>query len=111
MVFLGGLCLLPILFFLARSRAEARTVLALCIVPVCVGFVPPIATALYAKGSYMTFRALLNAPVYAAAAIVIFPDTFAKHSDDPLHDFPPISPVAAHVRWKKVLKAIGLPRE
>lgn len=71
MVFLGGLVLLPVLAILARRRPDARAVLALCMLPVCVAFVPPLATALFAQGSYMVFRGLLNAPVFAAAAVVL----------------------------------------
>ncbi len=71
MVFLGGLVLLPLLAVALRRGCDARAVLALAIVPVCIAFVPPLATALFAKGSYMVFRALLNAPVLAASAIVV----------------------------------------
>lgn len=71
MAYLGGIVLLPILAFVARGRSDARAVLALCVFPVAFAFVPPVATALFAKGSYMGFRSLLNAPVFAAGAIVL----------------------------------------
>jgi hypothetical protein len=71
MAYLGGIFLLPVLAFVARRRSDARAVAALCALPVAIAFVPPVATALYAKGSYMVFRSLLNAPVFAASAIVL----------------------------------------
>ncbi len=71
MCFLGSLALLPFLMWIARRRSDARAVLALCAIPVCIAFVPPLTTALFAKGSYMVSRGLLNAPVYAASAIVL----------------------------------------
>jgi hypothetical protein len=71
MVFLGGLVLVPVLAVMSRRRADARIALALCVVPIGIAFVPPIATALFSRGSYMVFRALLNAPVFAASAWVL----------------------------------------
>lgn len=71
MVFLGGIVLLPALAWMARGRGDARVVLALCVIPLTIAFVPPVATALFAKGSYMVFRALLNAPVFVASALVL----------------------------------------
>lgn len=71
MATLGGLVLLPLLAFVARRRVDARAVLALCVVPAGVAFFPPLSTALFATGSYMVFRSLLNAPVFAASAIVL----------------------------------------
>jgi hypothetical protein len=71
MVFLGGLLLVPGLALVARRRGDARAVLALCTLPLLIAFVPPLASALFAKGSYMVFRSLLNAPVFAASAMVL----------------------------------------
>lgn len=71
MCFLGSLVLLPFLLWIARRRPDARAVLALCAIPVCIAFVPQLTTALFAKGSYMVSRGLLNAPVYAASAVVL----------------------------------------
>jgi hypothetical protein len=71
MAYLGGIVLFPVLAFVARRRSDARAVAALCVFPFVIAFVPPIATALYASGSYMVFRTLLNAPVFAASAIVL----------------------------------------
>jgi hypothetical protein len=71
MAYLGGIVLLPILAFIARGRSDARAVLALCVFPAAIAFVPPVATALFAKGSYMVFRSLLNAPFFAVGAIVL----------------------------------------
>jgi hypothetical protein len=56
MAYLGGIVLLPILAFIARGRSDARAVLALCVFPAAIAFVPPLATVLFAKGSYMVFR-------------------------------------------------------
>ena len=71
MLYLGSLILVPLVAIAARRRADARAVLALCTIPLVIAFVPPLATALYGKASYMLSRALLNAPVFAAAAIVL----------------------------------------
>jgi hypothetical protein len=71
MAYLGGIVLVPVLAFVARHRSDARAVVALCVLPVAIAFVPPFATALYAQGSYMVFRSLLNAPVFAGGAIVL----------------------------------------
>lgn len=71
MVFLGSLLLVPVLAACARRRSDARAVLALCVLPLVVAFVPPLATAVYGQASYMLSRALLNAPVFAAAAMLL----------------------------------------
>lgn len=71
MVYLGSLFLVPLVAIAARRRADARAVVALCTIPLVIAFVPPLATALYSKASYMLSRALLNAPVFAAAAVVL----------------------------------------
>lgn len=71
MVFLGGSLLVPLLAMVARKRADARVIAALCSIPMVIAFVPPVTTALFAKGSYMVSRALLNAPLFAACAIVL----------------------------------------
>ncbi len=71
MCFLGSLVLIPLVPWVARTRGDARAALALCALPVAIAFVPPLTTALFAKGTYMVSRALLNAPVFAAAALVL----------------------------------------
>ncbi len=71
MTYLGALTLVPFTAVAALRRSDARAVLALCAIPVMVAFVPPIATALYGKASYMLSRALLNAPVFVAAALAL----------------------------------------
>jgi hypothetical protein len=71
MVFLGGLVLLPLALFPARKRADARAVLALGLLPMCIAFIPPLATALYSKATYMVARSLLNVPALAASVVVI----------------------------------------
>jgi hypothetical protein len=71
LVFLGGVALLPFTVLAARTDARARAALALSIIPVCVAFVPPLATLAFRSGSYMAFRSLLNAPLLPAAAITI----------------------------------------
>ena len=71
MVFLGSLVLVPLVALAARRRRDARAVLALCAVPMVMAFMPTLTTVLYDKTGYMLARALLNAPVFAAAAIVV----------------------------------------
>jgi hypothetical protein len=69
MLFLGGLMCLVLLALAARTRADARAVLAAAVIPLAVSFVPWIATTLFHHGSYMVFRSLLNIPVYAAIVV------------------------------------------
>jgi len=69
MLFLGGLACIPLLAFAARSRPDARAVLAAAAIPLLVSFVPWVATPLFHRGSYMVFRSLLNVPAYAAIVV------------------------------------------
>jgi hypothetical protein len=69
MLFLGGLACLPLVALLARTRRDARAVLAAAVIPLVVSFVPWVATTLFRHGSYMVFRSLLNIPVYAAIVV------------------------------------------
>ena len=66
MLFLGGLALIPVLAPVWRHRADARAITAMAAIPFALAFVPWVATPLFARGSYMVFRTLLNVPVYAA---------------------------------------------
>jgi hypothetical protein len=65
LVFLGGIVVLPVLLPAARSRPDARAILAASAFPVALAFTP-LAVPLFERGSYMAFRVLLNAPVFAA---------------------------------------------
>ena len=69
MLFLGGLACLPVVALAARTRRDARAVLAAAAIPLIIAFVPWIATTLFRHGSYMVFRSLLNIPVYAAIVV------------------------------------------
>ncbi len=71
MVFLGGIVLLPLTAVAARSDPRARAVLAVSLLPVAVALVPPLATFAFEHASYMAFRALLNAPVYAVVVVTV----------------------------------------
>ncbi len=66
MLFLGGLVLIPVLALALRRRADARAITAAAVIPFVLALVPWVATPLFARGSYMVFRTLLNVPVYAA---------------------------------------------
>jgi hypothetical protein len=66
MLFLGGLACVPALVFAARTRPQARAILAASAIPFAVSFVPWLATLLYENGSYMVFRSLLHVPAFAA---------------------------------------------
>jgi len=69
MLFLGGLVCIPFLILAARHRGDARAVLAAAAVPFVLAFVPVVTTPLFAHGSYMVSRSLLNVPAYAAIVI------------------------------------------
>jgi hypothetical protein len=69
MLFLGGIACLPLVALLARTRRDARAVLAAAVIPLVISFVPWVSTTLFRHGSYMVFRSLLNVPVYAAIAL------------------------------------------
>ncbi|HEU4365944.1 MAG TPA: hypothetical protein VFT13_10835, partial [Candidatus Krumholzibacteria bacterium] len=71
MVFLGGLFLLPLAVFAAHRDAAARAALALSVIPVGVAFLPPVATVLFERVSYMAFRSILNAPVLPLAVLTL----------------------------------------
>ncbi len=71
MIFLGGLILFPVTAVLARRHLDTRAALAFCFVPVAVAFIPPLATTLYARGSYMVFRSILNAPVLQVVVLTV----------------------------------------
>lgn len=69
MLFLGGLACIPALLFASRTRSDARAILVASAIPFAVSFVPWLATPLYAHGSYMVFRSLLQAPAFAAIVV------------------------------------------
>ncbi|MDH4037639.1 MAG: hypothetical protein OEX18_03860 [Candidatus Krumholzibacteria bacterium] len=71
LLFLGGITLLPFTAVAARTDARARAVVALSLIPVCIAFVPPLATLSYQYAGYMAFRVLLNAPLLPAIVVTV----------------------------------------
>jgi len=71
MLFLGGLAWFPVLLVAARKRPDARAIVAACALPIGMAFIPPVATALFERGSYMAFRSLLNAPVFPGIVVAV----------------------------------------
>ncbi|HEX5131861.1 MAG TPA: hypothetical protein VFX92_05180 [Candidatus Krumholzibacteria bacterium] len=71
MVFLGGVVLIPFALPAARARPGIRAALAMAALPVSLAFVPPVATLVFDRVSYMAFRVLLNAPMLPIVVLTI----------------------------------------
>ena len=69
MLFFGGLAAFPAMLFFVR-RPLAQRHLAILLIPVCVSFIPWIATPLFDVASYMVFRSLLCIPAFAMVAVL-----------------------------------------
>jgi hypothetical protein len=71
MVYLGGLMMIPFLLA-ARRHREAQLGMAYAAIPCLLCFVPPVTLLAFRFASYMTFRSLLNMPVFAALTAAVW---------------------------------------
>jgi hypothetical protein len=72
LVFLGGLVLIPFMLLGARRWSYARLHLAFAVIPYLVCFFPLLTPLFYERFTYMSFRSVLNVPVYAAIVAAIY---------------------------------------
>jgi hypothetical protein len=70
-VFLGGLVLVPGLFFLKRYRDQAMLHLCLSVLPLAIAMNPFIAPVVYEHGSYLLHRFVYVIPSFHIAVLVI----------------------------------------
>lgn len=72
LVFLGGLVLIPFMLLGASRWRCARLHLSFALIPYLVCFFPLLTPWFYERISYMSFRSVLNVPVYAAIVAAIY---------------------------------------
>jgi hypothetical protein len=71
MIFLGGLVVIPFLLA-ARRHREARLGVAYAVIPCLLCFMPLVTVLAFRFAAYMTFRSLLNVPVFAAVTAAVY---------------------------------------
>jgi hypothetical protein len=72
LVFWGGLLAAPLFVFAAKRNEHARRLLVFAVIPLVICFTPFLTPLLFKVATYMTFRSVLNVPVFALVVVAFW---------------------------------------